>query len=189
MSKKVLVAFASKAGATTGIAEAIGAQLQVLGHAVDVLDVNQVKDVTPYDVVVLGSAIYIRRWRKDAVRFLRNNVDTLRDRQVWLFHSGPVGPDKDQDQDMPAEVSRLAEEIGAAPAVTFPGRLEPETAKGFLARRLATGKLAGDARDWDEIRAWATRISAAIDAGERGRRPAAKSPNDAARPPAGHFLG
>lgn len=167
MSKNVLVAYASKSGATAGIAEAIGAELRAHGHDVDVLDVNRVQDLARYDVVVLGSAIYIRRWRKDAVRFLRHHVDALRERQVWLFHSGPVGPDKDQDQDMPPAVRHLAHEIGATPAVTFAGRLEPDTAKGFLARRLATGDLAADSRDWEKIRAWAADISAAVEATER----------------------
>lgn len=176
MSKKVLVAYAGKAGATAGIAEAIGAELRAHGHDTDVLDVNQVQDLTRYDVVILGSAIYIRRWRKDAVRFLRHNADALRERQVWLFHSGPVGPDKDEEQDMPPAVGRLAHEIGATPAVTFAGRLEPDTAKGFLARRLATGNLAGDSRDWNKIRAWAGDISASIDATERStwHRPATR---------------
>jgi menaquinone-dependent protoporphyrinogen oxidase len=192
MSKKVLVAYASKSGGTAGIAEAIGAELSTHGHDVDVLDVNGVKDLTRYDVVILGSALYIRRWRRDAVRFLHHNVDELRKRQVWLFHSGPVGPDKDEDQAMPPAVRRLAHEIGATPAVTFAGRLQADTAKGFLARRLATGSLAADSRDWGRIRAWADDINAAIEATERStwHRPAARqSPKHAARHPAGHFLG
>ena len=162
MSRKVLVAYASKMGATADIAEAIGDELRSHGHDVDVLDVAQVRTIEPYDAVVLGSAIYIRRWRRDAVRFLRSNVDELRKRQVWLFHSGPVGPDKDQEQAMPPAVRRLAREIGATPAVTFAGRLEPATAKGFLARRLAKGTLSGDSRDWPKIRAWAADLSTAI---------------------------
>ncbi|MFD7159586.1 flavodoxin domain-containing protein [Kribbella sp. NPDC059898] len=196
MSKKVLVAYASKMGATAGIAQAIGDELRAHGHDVDVLDVARVKDITPYDAVVLGSAIYIRRWRHEAVHFLRHHVDELRQRQVWLFHSGPVGPDKDQDQAMPPAVRHLAHEIGATPAVTFAGRLERETAgvmgrtsrqpwplqageviTGFLARRLASGNLAGDVRDWDKIRRWAADISAAIEATQRSTWH---------RPPAGH---
>jgi menaquinone-dependent protoporphyrinogen oxidase len=175
MSRNVLVAYASKMGATAGIAEAIGATLREHGHDVDVLAVAQVHSIEPYDAVVLGSAIYIRRWRREAVQFLRNHDDELRTRQVWLFHSGPVGPDKDQVQEMPPAVRRLAREIGATPAVTFAGRLEPETAKGFLARHLATGNLAVDSRDWTKIRAWADDISAAIASIQRSAwdRPAA----------------
>ncbi|TDW92824.1 menaquinone-dependent protoporphyrinogen oxidase [Kribbella pratensis] len=188
MSKKVLVAYASKMGATAGIAAAIGDELRAHGHSADVAEVTSVNDVAPYDAVVLGSAIYVRRWRRDAVRFLRHNVAGLRQRQVWLFHSGPVGPDKDEDQTMPPAVRHLARSIGATPAVTFAGRLEPATAKGFLARRLAAGKLAGDARDWDKIRAWSADVSAAIEATQRStwHRPPA---NHSRKRPAGHFLG
>ncbi|MFF0268215.1 flavodoxin domain-containing protein [Kribbella sp. NPDC004536] len=167
MSKKILVAYASKMGGTAGIAEVIGDELRAHGHHVDVLNVAGVEDITSYDAVVLGSAIYIRRWRREAVRFLRHHVEELRRRQVWLFHSGPVGPDKDQEQAMPPAVRRLAHQIGATPAVTFAGRLEPATATGFLARRLASGSLAGDARDWDKIRVWSADISAAVEATQR----------------------
>jgi menaquinone-dependent protoporphyrinogen oxidase len=162
MSSKVLVAYASKMGTTAGIAEAIGAVLRERGHSTDVRDVNGVGSITQYDAVVLGSAIYFRRWRPEAVRFLRRYADELGDRHVWLFHSGPVGPDREQTQEMPAKVHRLARRIGAAPATTFAGAILPATAKGFLARRLAAGNLAGDSRDWPLITTWAEEIAATL---------------------------
>jgi menaquinone-dependent protoporphyrinogen oxidase len=166
MSRKVLVAYATKLGATTGIAEAIGAELERGGHQVDVREVGKVGSIEEYDVVVLGSAIYMRRWRQEAVQFLRKHSDELRERQVWLFHSGPLGPETEQLQAMPANVQRLARRIGAAPAMTFAGRLEPATAHGFLATRMAQSVSAGDYRDWETIRDWATDVSAAIHANE-----------------------
>ncbi len=166
MSEKVLVAYATKMGATAEIAAAIGTELRKAGHDVDVRNVTEVGSIMEYDAVVLGSAIYTRRWRPEAVRFLRRHVGGLRDRQVWLFHSGPVGPDKDQVQSMPPKVARLADKIGANPAMTFAGRLQPATAKGWLARWLARGDLAADSRDWDKIAAWARAIGTVLSANE-----------------------
>jgi len=166
MSSKVLVAYATKMGSTAGIAQAIGAELVHGGHQVDVREAGKVRSIEEYDVVVLGSAIYMRRWRPEAVHFLGRHRDELRDRQVWLFHSGPVGPEKYEPQKMPGKVRRLAHRIGTRPAMTFAGRLEPATAKGFLAEQMARGDLAGDFRDWEQIRTWANDISAAIHATE-----------------------
>lgn len=171
MSRKVLVTYASKMGATAGIAEAIGTVLREHGHHADVRDVTEVDSISQYDAVVLGSAIYIRRWRPEAVQFLRRYADELSDRRVWMFHSGPVGPDREQTQEMPANVYRLARRIGAAPATTFAGAILPATAKGFLARHLATGNLAGDSRDWPLITNWAAGIAATLTSTEDSTRP------------------
>jgi hypothetical protein len=56
-----------------------------------VLPVVRVKDLGAYSAVVLGSAVYIGSWRKEAVKFLRANEKALADRPVWLFSSGPTG--------------------------------------------------------------------------------------------------
>jgi len=91
MDIQILVAYATKYGATAEIAEKIGQVLRQAGLPTDVLPVDRVSDLTPYEAVVLGSAVYIGKWRKEAVKFLQTNEKMLAERQVWLFSSGPVG--------------------------------------------------------------------------------------------------
>jgi menaquinone-dependent protoporphyrinogen oxidase len=55
-------------------------------------------------------------------------------------------------------VLRLAEDIGSSPPQVFGGNLDPERAKTRIARWVASSDLAGDYRNWDQIRDWADRI-------------------------------
>ena len=89
---KVLVAYASKHGATKEIAEKIGEVLRQHHAEADVVPAHEVKDLTAYGAVILGSAAYIGLWRRQAVAFLKNNMAGLSARPVWLFLSGPTGP-------------------------------------------------------------------------------------------------
>src|SRR5688500_14389827 len=91
MSNKVLVAFATKYGATEAIAQHIGQALSEAGLPVDILPVEHVGDVLPYRAVVLGSAVYAGNWRKEAAQFLETFQLELATRPVWLFSSGPTG--------------------------------------------------------------------------------------------------
>lgn len=156
---RVLIAYASKMGATQEIAEAIGTTMTAAGDEVTVAPAQAVLDIGYYDAIVLGSALYMARWRPDAVQFLRRFRSELPSKRVWLFHSGPLGEGTDKPQKAPAAVRRLATEIGAGQPTTFPGRIKPETARGFMAKKMAKGPLAGDFRDWDQIRQWATEIT------------------------------
>ena len=63
MAGKILVAYASKHGATADIAEKIGQLLSQEDLDADVMPANQVVDVTQYDAFIIGSASYIGQWR------------------------------------------------------------------------------------------------------------------------------
>ena len=91
MDKPVLVAYASKYGATAEIAERIGQVLDQLGVPAEVLPADRVADVGAYEALVLGSAVYIGRWRKEAIKLLESNEAALTGKPVWLFSSGPTG--------------------------------------------------------------------------------------------------
>ncbi|WP_439657814.1 flavodoxin domain-containing protein [Lentzea sp. HUAS TT2] len=155
---EILVAYATKSGSTREIAEAVAEQIRHAAHEVTVLDAAEVRSVEPYKAVVLGSALYAGRWRREAVRLLRQNEELLAHKPVWLFHSGPIGPGQ-VPQRAPRKVREIAARIGAEEPVTFGGRLTSDTAAGFVAKRMARGGMAGDFRDWDEIRLWAYVIS------------------------------
>ena len=73
MNRNILVTYASKYGATKEIAEKIGAVIRQAGLQVDVLPVKGVNDLTSYRAVILGCAVYIGKWLKEAGEFLKVN--------------------------------------------------------------------------------------------------------------------
>jgi menaquinone-dependent protoporphyrinogen oxidase len=156
---RVLVAYASKNGSTAGVAEAIGGSIAAAGFDVDVVPAGWARDVEGYDAVVVGSAIYSSRWRPDAVRFLRRNLDALAAKHVWLFQSGPLDPSAEsRGQGLPSQVSSLAHRIGARGYVTFGGKLDKH-ASGFIARAMVRNGAGGDFRNFERIRAWGHDVS------------------------------
>ena len=66
MNRQALVTYATKYGAAAAIAEKIGEILRQEGLYTDLLPVKRVTDLTPYTAVILGSAVYVGRWRKEA---------------------------------------------------------------------------------------------------------------------------
>ena len=163
----VLVAYATKYGATAGIAERIGAVLREAGLSVDVLLAGKVSDVTPYDGVVVGSALYIGRWRKEAAALLEAHEAALAERPVWFFSSGPTG-DADAlelvgDFRFPEALQAVCDRIGPRETVIFHGALDLK--KLNLIEKMAIKALSaplGDYRNWDAIEAWARTIAATL---------------------------
>lgn len=157
----VLIAYGSKRGGTREIAETILEVMLNEGVDAEIADASEVRDVDGYDAVIVGGALYMNRWQRDARRFVTHHADALRTRPVWLFSSGPLDDSANTKQLPPTEqVARLMRQIGAREHVMFGGRLEPD-AKGFPASAMAK-KMAGDWREWHKIRAWAKEVAHAI---------------------------
>lgn len=166
---RVLVAHASKRGSTAEIATAVAKTLSEAGLEVDCLNSDEVSDVSPYDAVVLGSAVYMKRWRGDAKHFLRKHSKQLAERPFWVFSSGPVGdPDQEENPDWlePPKIVKKVEELGARDHVVFGGRL-PAEPHGPMEKAMVTGVPIEfrDRRDWDQIHTWATGIASGLGAG------------------------
>ncbi|WP_351224544.1 flavodoxin domain-containing protein [Streptomyces sp. NPDC002133] len=160
MARTALVAYGTRNGSTAEIARFIGSVLRDEGLRVDVRPAAEVGDVGPYDVVVLGGALYAGRWHRDARRFARRHRHALAERRVWLFSSGPLDPSASEREIAPVPGARRAERrLGAEEHATFGGRLQ-EGARGRIARMILEQGRGGDFRDFHRIAEWAERIAA-----------------------------
>jgi menaquinone-dependent protoporphyrinogen oxidase len=157
---KVLVAYASRMGSTKEVALAIGDQLTRRGFIVDVQPAATAENAGHYRAVILGSAVYLQHWDKDALRYLRSQAPELSEMPTWLFQSGPCDPETPtKDSTVPHAVAQLCFEIGLKRPMTFGGNLDPQLAKRWLERIVAHSELTGDFRDWDRIRAWTDQVA------------------------------
>jgi menaquinone-dependent protoporphyrinogen oxidase len=173
----VLVTYASKHGATQGIAERIAHDLSRAGVPTDIQPVATTGDIAGYDAFVIGSAAYAAHWMKEAKTFVHDHQKVLAERPVWLFSSGPLGEEESDEQGRdvrettrPKEVAELAETIHPRGEHVFFGALDPEKLSlGERAiRRLPPMRRLmpeGDFRDWEDVDEWAREIAEELKAG------------------------
>ena len=168
---KVLVAYASKYGATEGIAQRIGETLRQKGLDVDVTDCEDLREASGYDAYVVGSATYEFNWRRSARKFVERNAEVLAAKPTWLFASGPVGTetvDKEGNDVLkgaePKQFTEYEDLVHPRGKQVFRGAYHHDKIRG--ADRIITWMPAirdimpeGDFRDWDAIDAWATAIA------------------------------
>jgi len=180
---KVLVAAATKYGATGEIAQAIGDVLREHGLDTTVVAPEQAGTVGDYDAAVLGSAVYAGHWLKPARELVARSGDALAARPVWLFSSGPVGAPPKPEED-PVDVAEILAATKAREHRVFAGKLvKKQLSFPEKAIALALRVPEGDFRDWAEIRDWAAGIADALRlGGPAGPGPAWQGPNSPQSP-------
>jgi menaquinone-dependent protoporphyrinogen oxidase len=157
---KVLVAAASRHGATQEIAEAIGTALDAEGLHPSVATVADAGDPAGYDAVVLGSAVYMGHWLDAATTYVDAHGAVLSARPTWLFSSGPIGDPPRPDEAHAVDVAELLAKTRAKGHKLFAGKLDKgELGFGERAVMLAFRAAEGDYRDWHEVEAWAGAIA------------------------------
>jgi menaquinone-dependent protoporphyrinogen oxidase len=162
---KVLVAAASKHGATQQIAEAIGEELTARELHVTVAHVEDLTSITGYDAVIMGSAIYFGKWMKPAKQFVTRHAAELATRPVWLYSSGPIPrPEAKADYSYDRrEGDEIANAIRAREHRLFLGRLDRKRLSLVERGPVRMAKLPdGDFRPWEEIKIWAAGIADAL---------------------------
>ena len=155
---KVLVAVGSKYGATREVGAAVADVLRANGFETDFADACDVASVRFYNAIIVGSAVYGGLWRRDAAALVRDNANTLRGRDVWLFSVGMTQVTKpDQPLD---EAEDLAEAVNAVEHKRFGGRIAIDKLNvGEKILIKAINPPVGDFRDFEEIRDWAEQVA------------------------------
>jgi len=162
---KVLVAAASKHGATQQVAEAIGEELTAREFDVTVAHLEDVTSITGYDAVIVGSAIYFGKWMKPARQFVTRHTAELATRPVWLYSSGPIPrPEAKADYSYDRrEGDEIANAVRAREHRLFLGKLDRKHLSLLERGPARMAKLPdGDFRPWDEIKIWAAGIADAL---------------------------
>jgi menaquinone-dependent protoporphyrinogen oxidase len=179
----VLVAYASRHGATEGIAARVAERLAAAGVAVDLRKVDAVGSLGGSDAVVFGVPVYDQSWPPEGDRFVEEHRDELAARPLWLFSVGTFGDTKPLIGGLthkePKRIGEFRAAIRPLEYRVFQGVIR----KGqwpFWSRMLfhAFGGRLGDHRQWPVIDAWADRIAATLEHPRGDDEPAAAAAGD-----------
>ncbi|MCB2209332.1 flavodoxin domain-containing protein [bacterium] len=163
MIKKLLIAYGSAAGSTAEVADAIGEEMRQGGAIVDVLPVEEIKDISGYDGVVIGSAVRITKLLSKTRKFLRKNRRQLKQLPLAYFlvcmtmaEDTPENVEKTTEFAKPLLALKEPVSLGL-----FGGCMDPDKLSGMFAKMMES-QPKEDKRDWDTIRAWARETLAAL---------------------------
>jgi menaquinone-dependent protoporphyrinogen oxidase len=174
---KALVVYGTRYGTAAEIAEEIARVIREEGNETDLVDARSIKDrdVSNYDLVVVGSGIKMGKWTNKALKFLQNNKETLATQKVALFVScGAANEEKSRPEGQEKYLDAVAAKNLVNPPVAtglFGSVYDPEAKHGLM-YKLTTSFIKKDLekkgidsskrhdyRDWDEIRDWARGLS------------------------------
>jgi len=161
MNKRILVTYATRAGSTAEIAQAIAETLAGRGYAVDVKPVKEKPALDGYSAVVLGSAIRMGAWLPEAVNFVKANQAALNALPAALFtvHTLNAGDDEASRTARQAYLNAVRPLLNGAETVYFEGKMD-FSRLSFLDRTVAKMVKSAEADhcDWIGIRQWANAI-------------------------------
>lgn len=180
MPGKILVTYASRTGSTVGVADAIGKTLAENGAQVEVGPLQAIKDLTPYQAVVVGSAIREGQWLPEAVQFVQANRAALAQKPFAIFTVCMTMAMKNGEYS--EAVAKWVEPVRALVSPIsegyFAGVLDINKVPTLRNRLMFSLSVLmgvwkeGDNRNWEAIRAWAKDLAAQL---RQGANPHADS--------------
>ncbi len=176
MVDKILVTYASRGGTTRGVAEAIGKTLVEGGAVVDILPMQEVRDLSAYQAVVAGSAIQAGQWLPEAMDFMRSHRAELSRKPFAAFLVCMTLATKKGDyrQVVSAWLDPVRALVRPVSTGLFAGALHLNKIPSLADRMkfrisvMAGVWSEGDHRDWDAIRTWAAGLRPLLASSTRG---------------------
>jgi menaquinone-dependent protoporphyrinogen oxidase len=186
MSKKILIVYGTRYGATEGTSEEIAKVLRSEGLDVGVVNARKekVKDISEYDLVIVGSGIQMGKWTGAAEKFLRKFQKELSSKKVAIFVSSGaqalIEYEKKTEEIEKARKQYLEDKavkynLHPISMVIFGGVWDFNQLFFLFRKALASFKPrieeAGfkeikpglyDTRDWDGIKTWAKEIATKV---------------------------
>jgi menaquinone-dependent protoporphyrinogen oxidase len=151
--KTVLVAYATRHGSTREVTAEVARILRQSGIDVEIRPAREVKSLDRYGAVVLGGALYMGRWHRDARKLLKRFRRALVSLPLAVFAMGPLDTESEHVEDARAQLKKAlgaVSELHPFSTAIFGGVIDPSKLP-FPINRMP----ASDARDWDAIRSWA----------------------------------
>lgn len=160
---KVLIAYATRAGSTAAIAEFMGKVVREAGAQADVLPIKEVRELTGYSGVILGSAIRMGSVLPELVRFVRAHAPKLSQMPLAYFNVNmTLMEDTPENRAIVDSYFKPLRAICQPLRVgAFAGKMDYSRLGVLLRFFLSKSKEEipeGDWIDWDAVRAWTLEV-------------------------------
>ena len=162
MAAKILVAYATCAGSTAEVANAIGKNLAVSGAMVDVKPIKKVQSIDGYQGVVLGSAIRFGNLLPEMTDFVYTHKDDLRKVPTAYFIVCFILRENTEENRKTANayLDLLRTEVTPVDVGLFTGKMDYSKLsfwETFIIKYIVKAP-EGDLRDWNQINTWAINL-------------------------------
>jgi|GEM_PF-244906 menaquinone-dependent protoporphyrinogen oxidase len=162
MAPKILVAYATRAGSTAEVADAIGKELAAGGTMVDVKPIKKVQSIDGYQSVVLGSAIRAGSLLPEMTDFVYAHKDDLRKVPAAYFIVCFILRENTEENRKTANayLDPLRAEVTPVDVGLFTGKMDYSKLsfwETFIIKYIVKAP-EGDLRDWNQINTWAINL-------------------------------
>ena len=175
---KMLIAYCTRYGATESTSEEIATVLREEGFDVRVVNTKKekVKDISEYDLIIVGAGMQMFRWCKESEKFLNRFQKDLRERKTAIFVSSGGkavleydGQSEEIEENWQKYLVEKAEKYSIDPIALgmFGGVWDYNKMSFVFKKTMGPFKMkldevgipevepgVYDTRDWDEIRKW-----------------------------------